>query len=274
MSATFSSSRLLQLVRKQWIENSRFYILSALALIGILGLVLLFWFNTSGNYVKNFKEEDLYIIFTFGMYIVGGVFASMSFSMLGEKEKGTYWLSFPASHLEKMLCIVLYNVIFFTLVYCACFLLLKTVAFTYIQNLIKTEPSRYHWQYMNRGINSNDFSVAFPYFMYAFFAVQAFYVLGSVYFARFSFVLTTVVGIILIAGFMWYAVYLSKNILPNNYDWQGNHVRRYVNTIGTYDYSRYELSGTLAEAFWFIVKFIWAPVFWIAAWYRLKEKQI
>ena len=271
MSATFSSFRLLQLVRKQWIENSRFYIFSALALIGILGLVLLFWFNNSDN---SFKEESLYMIFTFGIYIAGGVFASMSFNMLGEKEKGTYWLSFPASHLEKLLCILLYNVVFFTLVYCACFLLLKTAAFSNIQNLIKTNPQQYHWRYMDWGTNSNDFSVAFPFFMYAFFAVQAFYVLGSVYFARFSFVLTTVVGAILIAGFMWYTVYLSKNMFPNGYAWQGNHVRRYINIQGTYNYSRYELSGMSYEVLSFIVKFIWAPVFWIAAWYRLKEKQI
>ena len=271
MSATFSSFRLLQLVRKQWIENSRFYIFSALALIGILGLVLLFWFNNSGN---SFKEESLYMIFTFGMYLAGGVFASMSFSMLGEKEKGTYWLAFPASHLEKLLCILLYNVVFFTLVYCACFLLLKTVAFTYIQSLIKTDPLRYHWRYMDWGINSNDFSVAFPYFMYAFFAVQAFYVLGSVYFARFSFVLTTVIGAVLIAGFLWYAVYLSKNMFPNGYNWNGNHVSKHFISGGSLTSSRYELSGTLSGILSFIVKFIWAPVFWIAAWYRLKEKEI
>jgi hypothetical protein len=270
MSATFSFSRLLQLLRKQWIENARFYILSALALIGILGIVLVFWFNASGN---SFKEESLYIIFTFGIYIAGGVFASMSFSMLGEKEKGTYWLAIPASHFEKLLCILLYNVVFFTLVYCACFLLLKTVAFTYIQNLIATNPTKYHWRYMDWRENSNDFSVVFSYFMYAFFAVQSFYVLGSIYFVRFSFVLTTVVVAVLIGGFMWYAIYLSRNMLPNNYNWNGNHVTTHVSDNG-FQSSRYDLPGLLSQAFSLIVKFVWAPVFWIATWYRLREKQI
>ncbi|MEO6232392.1 MAG: hypothetical protein ABJB11_24645 [Ferruginibacter sp.] len=271
MSDIFSFSRLLQLVRKQWIENARLYVLSTLALIGILGMVLLFWFFSSSD---SFKEEALYIIFTFGIYIAGGVFASMSFNMLGEKEKGTYWLAFPASQLEKLLCILLYNVVFFTLVYGACFLLLKTVAFTYIQNLIAINPAKYHWRNMDWRETSNEFSVAFPYFMYAFFAVQAFYVLGSIYFVRFSFVLTTVVGAALIAGFMWYAVYLSKNMLPDSYHWNGNHVSTQISDSSGFTTSRYDLPGLLSEVFSFLVKFVWAPVFWIATWYRLREKQI
>ena len=96
MTTTFSFSRLLQLIRKQWIENSRLYLFSVLALLGMLGLIMLFWVIADG---KQYSEDSLYIIFVFGLFVAGAVFASMSFSMLGNKEKGTYWLAFPASHL-------------------------------------------------------------------------------------------------------------------------------------------------------------------------------
>jgi len=292
MRATFSFSRFIQLIRKQWIENFRLYLFSVLALIGILGIVLIFWMSSDNN----FKEETLYIIFTFGMYIAGGVFASMSFSMLGEKDKGTFWLGLPASHLEKLLCTIFYNLIVFTLVYCACFFMLKTLAITYIQNLIAVNPTKYHYSLMDWN-DKNGFNNVLPFFMYSFFAVQAFYLMGSVYFSRFSFVLTTVVGVALFGGFIWYAFSLSKIMIPSRFDWQfktyvddrwihkisntpnDNNFNRYQlsdNTfiLGDYTFNRYQLSNMFIDVLSFLIKFIWAPVFWIAAWYRLKEKEI
>ena len=141
MTTTFNFSRLLQLIRKQWIENSRLYLYSVLALLGMLGLIMIFWVITDG---KNYSEDSLYIIFLFGLFIAGAVFASMSFSMLGNKEKGTYWLSFPASHLEKLLCMIFYNVIVFTVVYCVCFFLVKSVAVAYVNSLVAEIPVSIH----------------------------------------------------------------------------------------------------------------------------------
>ena len=137
MTTTFSFSRLLQLIRKQWFENSRLYIFSILALLGILGLVMIFWVITDG---PHYSEDSLYIIFLFGLFIAGSVFASMSFSMLGNKERGTYWLAFPASHLEKLICMIFYNVVVFTVVYCACFFLLKSMAVTYVNSFVAGNP--------------------------------------------------------------------------------------------------------------------------------------
>ncbi len=148
MTTTFSFPRLLQLIRKQWFENSRLYLFSTLALLGMLGLVIIFWIMSGG---KNYSEDNLYIIFLFGLFIAGSVFASMSFSMLGNKEKGTYWLAFPASHLEKLLCMIFYNAIVFTLVYCICFFLVKTLAITYVSALVADDPGVYSLQKISMG---------------------------------------------------------------------------------------------------------------------------
>ncbi len=103
MSSTLSLTRLGKLITKQLFENSRLYIFSILALFGLLSLVFAFWFVAAG---PNYHEEQTYIIFIFGLFIAGTVFAGMSFNMLGSKDKGIYWLSVPATHLEKLICTI------------------------------------------------------------------------------------------------------------------------------------------------------------------------
>ncbi len=271
MNLTFSFSRLLQLVRKQWIENARLYVFATLALAGIIGLIFLFWLNTSNDH---FNEEPLFVIFAFGLLIAGGIFASMSFSMLGEKEKGTYWLGLPASHLEKLLCVIFYNLVVFTLVYTACLLLLEKTAVAYAQKLVAGDPLNYHFKPM--GWNDiNGFGQVFPFFIYAFFAVQPFYLLGSVYFSRFSFVLTTVAGAALIGIFIGTTFYLFDHMHPKAFSWNGSSIECLdMDNNGDSVLHRYQLSGIPIDSLSFLIKFIWAPVFWVATWYRLKEKEI
>ncbi|MGZ8557820.1 MAG: hypothetical protein ACXWWC_05790 [Chitinophagaceae bacterium] len=267
MTTTFSFSRLLQLIRKQWFENSRLYLFSTLALLGMLGLIIIFWTISDGT---NYSEDSLYIIFLLGLFIAGAVFASMSFSMLGNKEKGTYWLAFPASHLEKLICMIFYNVVVFTVVYCACFFLVKSIAVTYINSLVAADPAAYSFR---RSVwdSNRSFLGILPHFIYGFFAVQAFYLLGSVYFPRYSFVLTTMVGSALIFVFVYYSVELLQGVF-HGFSWNGDHLRKYEGDFNTYQ--RYELSPVLTNLLSFGVKYILAPVFWVAAWFRLKEKQI
>lgn len=268
MTTTFSVPRLLQLIRKQWFENSRLYLFSILALLGMLGLIMFFWAIADG---KSYSEDSLYIIFIFGLFTAGAVFASMSFSMLANKERGTYWLAFPASHLEKLICMIFYNVVVFTVVYCACFFFLKSIAVTYINSLVAGDPQAYSFR---RSVWDSDHSFLgiVPYFIYGFFAVQAFYMMGSVYFPRYSFVLTTMIGSALIFLFVYYSMELLKGSFHEGYSWNGDHLRKYDADFNSY--KRYELSPVLTNLVSFGIKYIWAPVFWVVAWFRLKEKQI
>jgi hypothetical protein len=267
MTTTFSFPRLLQLIRKQWIENSRMYLFSVLALLGMLGLIMIFWVISDG---RNYSEDSAYVIFVIGLYLAGAVFASMSFSMLGNREKGTYWLAFPASHLEKLITMIFYNVVVFTVAYCACFFLIKSVAVAYINSLVAEYPGTYSFR---RSVwdSNRSFLGILPYFIYGFFAIQAFYLLGSVYFPRYAFVITTIIGSALIFLFTYYSVELLEKSF-SGYSFNGDHIRKY--TAGHDTYQRYNLSPVFKDLLGFAVKFIWAPVFWVVAWFKLKEKQI
>jgi len=268
MTTTFSFTRLLQLIRKQWFENSRLYLFSTLAMLGILGLVMIFWVATGG---ANYIEDSLFIIFLFGLFIGGCVYASMSFSMLGNKERGTYWLAFPASHLEKLVCMIFYNVIVFGIVYCACFFLVKSMAVSYVNSLVTANPQNYTFRRSEWG-SDHSFLAIFPYFLYCFFAVQSFYLLGSVYFPRFSFILTTVVGSALIFVFVYYSVEILEKSFYQGFSWNGDHLRKYNADFSSYQ--RFELSPVFTNLLSFAIKYLWAPVFWVVSWFRLKEKQI
>jgi hypothetical protein len=267
MTASFSFSRLVQLIRKQWVENARLYIYSVLALLGMLGLVTILWVLSDAN---TYSEDSLYIIFVFGLFIAGTVFAAMSFSMLGNKEKGTYWLSFPASHLEKLICMIFYNVIVFTVVYLLCFLLVRGLAVAYVNSLVEQHPGIYSFRRSTWNSNESFLGIV-PYLLYTFFAVQSFYLLGSVYFSRYSFVVTTIVGSVLIFLFIYYSVNLIEGSL-DGYAFGGDNIREYTNDFSSY--KRYDLPAAMRESILFLAKYMWAPVFWVVAWFRLKEKQI
>ena len=265
MSSTFSFSRLGKLITKQFYENARFYGFATLAIFALLALVFTFWVTATS---PNHHEEGTYIILIFGLFISGSIFASMSFNMLGSKDKGIYWLSVPATHLEKLVCTIFYTTIVFTLVYCLCFYLVKAIGVSILKEYMRTHPG-------HRYIEVTDFTHGFAgvikYFIYAYFAVQALYLLGSVYFSRYSFIITTVVGAFLIFVFAYYMVRIQDSMLKG-FDWELISARKFQSVNG--GYLLYSISPTISNILTYVFQFAWAPLFWVVTWFRLKEKEI
>ena len=266
MAIEFSFPRLIQLIKRQWIENSRLYLLSVLGLICVTALLMWAWVMSSSTM---YFEEVTYFMFIFGLFICGFVYASFSFNALSDKTKATYWLSLPASHFEKMLAILFYTTIVFSIVYCLIFFSIRANAVSYVKEMVLANPKKYTFQPVQW---TESFKVVFAAFMYGFVAIQAFYLLGSVYFSKYSFVLTTIVGAILISLFIYYAAELAMSFFGEEYSWQGIVVKA-ADSDERY-YRVYKLSPFITGLLFFIAKFIWAPVFWFTTWYRLKEKQV
>ena len=261
MSPTFSFSRLGKLIAKQFYENSRLYLISTLALLGLLSLAFTFWITVAG---PNYQEEETYFIFLFGLFLAGAIFASMSFNMLGRKDKGIYWLGIPATHLEKLVCTILFSVVLFFIVYCLCFYLVKSIALTYLD-------SRVGAIYTEMNGSNDGFGSVFKYFLYAYFAVQSLYLLGSVYFSRYSFIVTTVVGALVMFLFVYYITQIDRFMEPDS--WELFTVKRADANVQD-SYFLYSVSPTVVDVIKYAVQFLWVPVFWVATWYRLKEKEI
>ena len=147
--------------------------------------------------------------------------------------------------------------------------MISSIALNYVQELALEKPTYYSFHPVNW---TESFNTVFWVFMYGYLAIQAFYLLGSVYFSRYSFVLTTVLGATLIILFSYYTVKLSDTFFGDGYQWQGTSVKG-VHTDENY-FRVYELPPFVMNFLVFVFKFIWAPVFWVATWYRLKEKQV
>ncbi|HEX8462315.1 MAG TPA: hypothetical protein VF623_12830, partial [Segetibacter sp.] len=202
--------------------------------------------------------------------ISGSVFASMSFNMLGDKDKGIYWLSLPATHFEKLVATIFYTTVLFSIIYCLCFYLIKTVALIILKQLMADTPG---FSYQEMQDFSKGFGEVFPYFICGFFAVQALYLLGSVYFSRYSFIVTSVVFALLFFSFMYYMTKLEHGFFEKGVSWDITQaVKRNVGVPGSY--WLYSVSPTTAKIFKYLVMFGWAPVFWFVTWCRLREKEV
>ncbi len=268
MTANFSFKRTLQLVSKQWIENRRMYLMSVLALLGLLGIVFVFWASAGGS---RYNEESLYIAGLFGLFITGSIFASTAFNMLSSKDKGIYWISFPASHLEKFLATWFFNFIVFFLVYAVCFYFFKTLAETYVQMLIEKDPSRFSYKKIEWS-RPGSLGAVLPYFVSAFFAVQATFLLGSVAFKRFAFIITIVLVAALLFLFIFYLSKIDDYAFPDH-NWNLFSLRdKYV--PGNDTYKEYINASVIEKGITFFLKFLMAPVLWFITWIKLKEKQI
>jgi hypothetical protein len=128
------------------------------------------------------------------------------------------------------------------------------------------------------------------YLLLLYFVVQSIFIAGSVYFARFSFVKTTIAALLtglLIAFVIGKIIY---PILPHGSYYQGitsyhvYTVKEGVTVNGvTTGISIYSdpvtdkfimLPAWIDDVLLFLLKFAFAPMFWLAAYFRLKEKEI
>lgn len=267
MSSTFSFTRLGKLITKQLFENARLYTFAVLALFALLALVFTFWIAGGG---ARYNEAETYVIFLFGLFIAGSVFASMSFNMLSSKDKGIYWLGVPATHLEKLICTIFFSTIVFTIAYCLCFYIVKSIGISFLSEYIKKYPGR---SYTEMKDFEHGFGAAIKYFIYGYFAVQSFYLLGSVYFPRYSFIITTVAGAFIIFIFVYYINRIHENILFTGSNWDLVSVRKSDASVKD-GYFLYSISPVLSNIIRYLMQFAWAPLFWMVAWFRLKEKEI
>lgn len=267
MNNRFSFKRLLLLIQKQLSENIKLYLYGTLALIGLLIIAILLWITMGGDL---YKGEVLLNIYLVGLFISGALFSNLSFNMLSNKSKGIYWLTLPASHGEKLVCAIFFNLIVFTTVYTLCYYLVSQGAIAYIREMTRQYPYKYHYKKINWYEEDTQREVTV--FGYAFFAVQAFYLLGSVAIKRFSFVLTTAIGALLIIGFIFFMQYLSHALERYHVGYNIINARDYTGNSGSYH--EYSLNNVASGFIILLAKFIWAPFFWLVTWFKLKEKEI
>jgi hypothetical protein len=262
MQAIFSFQRLGLLIRKQWAERARLYLLMMAALTGLLIIAFILWWTISDQVLYS---EPLFIFFFVGLFLGGCIMAGMTFSDLAQRTTGIYYLGVPATHGEKLVCGILFSQVFFNAAYTAIFFLVKAGAL----GLIAMNP-HIHVERLHESFDAHNVA---HYLLILYTAIQTFYLLGSVYFERFAFVKTTVAGAVAVVAFVLFVIYVLGSIVNGqNFGIHDMGVVRLRADNG--EIRLYTFPLWLAQSLWFLLRFIWAPVFWVVAYFRLREKEL
>jgi hypothetical protein len=273
MNQTFSFQRWSLLVAKHWSENRKRYLLSVVA---FMSLILVWYVFTMLVDNSNPMAEGLqWITFYFSLFVVGPFYASQFFKSLGSKSKAVDYLMVPASALEKTLTGIFYVVILFPVIFIAAFYLVDTIAIAganLFHPSYNTEGAK-HAQIANIfDLRNPRINLAFYWFL-LFFGIQSAFLLGSVYFAQYSYVKTAISLslVCLIAAFV--GIYLPSQWMPRGGFFQSP-VNYMIYTDNWEDRKMVALPFWLGQILQYIFLYAFHPIFWITTYFRLKEKEV
>jgi hypothetical protein len=220
-----------------------------------------------------------------GLFIVGCLYASTLFSDLASKPKGINYLSLPASQLEKTLCALFYGVIIFfvayTIVfYVADFIMVKVangVAFSFWEknhSVGEVFTPQKIINIFNSGENSGMEKIdMFQIFLLTYFAIQSAYILGSVYFTKFSFIKTTISLLLVVLFIILFIGKILDGLLPHGSFYQNiTSYQIFGDEFG--DQKIIRLPEWVGSGVMFFLKYAFAPIFWTVTFFRVKEKEI
>jgi hypothetical protein len=278
MNQVFDLNRWLLLVAKHWNENKKRYLLGLAAIAGLL--VIWYVFMILANQTNSLYEDLQMSTYFVGLYLIGCLFGSMLFADLSGGPKAIHYLSVPASNLEKLLCALLYGVVLFYITYTAVFYLVD-VPMVKVANMVSFkywQESHQTGKFVAQQITnvfiephgSPSFNVYYHLFL-GFIAAQAAFILGSVYFASYSFIKTVIVLLLVTLFFVFFIIKVLNPIMPHG-DFNS------FTKFRLYEREHYWQVVALPE--WinpillFLLKYAFAPVFWVATYFRLKEKEI
>jgi hypothetical protein len=287
MNQVFDFTRWGLLVRKHWGDNRNKYALS----LGAIAALLLLWYGflilVDGRGVM--RHDGQIVTYYVGLFLTGSLYASLLFSDLANKPKALNFLSVPASHLEKVLCMALYCVLIYFVCYTVIFYAVDFIMIK-VNNAVQLadwEKARFRTPgsvfkpqtianvFYNFDPNStrNPFNTL-TFVLLLFFAVQSAYALGSIYFPAYSFIKTTISLLLLILFFIFLVTKVLSPILPVG---GFNGPLTEFNLKGPnnqWGWRVIQLPSWTDDVFFGFFKFVVAPVFWLITYFRLKEKEV
>lgn len=281
MNQTFNLNRWQMLVGGHWAENRKRYLLALLAMGGMLTA----WYGFLLA-IDKFGPLNLFIQYSAyhcGLYIIGCLYASTIFAELGDKARAIQYLSVPASHLEKLLCGILFGVVLFFLAYTLIFYMVDIPMVSMANRIIAREHQ--HWPGTMEPIGNVEVlnlwnnqwapmpDKRFHLILLGYFAIQSTFLLGSVYFARWAFIKTIVALLVFWLSFILIMDKGLRGWLPEG--WHVDSMLQWANNTsleGPIQFVR--LPATFERVMIFLIQYSIPPVLWIITYFRLKEKEV
>lgn len=256
-------NRLWLLIRKQAIENYKFYLIGGGTLAGLLFSVFLLTYHLSDG----IAYDNQIILFIIGLFLGGTLFTSFTFSGLSNRPKGIAYLTLPASMLEKMICAFLYSNILFFVFYLIVFYAIDIP-------FVKMTVHYFPWKYNNIPQEIHNDSLvfgighkAFGYIVLTYFVIQTIFLLGSVYFERFVFIKTGLA----IFGFCL-LLYLINLLVA--YGLMQGKVDAFPFAMLRVNYVSVNPPNFMKQILGVVFGYLLVPFLWVVCYIRLREKQM
>ncbi len=248
MNQYFSFHRFRLLVLKHWADNQK---RSTLAILASTGL-LFAWFILNFFWLQEDTADVQEGTYLFVLIAGTALYTSQYFNHLASRTRANNLLLLPASTFEKLLCGLLYTVVLFFLVATAVFYIAGGLAVA-ISNALTDNGEKVTL--------INTFSVDFFHFhnghqlinyVLVFLFIQAVFLLGSVYFSKYSFVKTVITCLIFSLTVMGLVYIIDEWITP------------------------IDINETMPDSMVMLLivfGYAIAPLLWLATYFRLKSKQ-
>ncbi len=249
------SNRVLLLLKKQWLESRKAWLIGALAIAAILS----FLFVLIDHWRTSFNGDTTNGIFLLLLFIGGGLFMAGIFKDLGNQQKGVWFLILPASAFEKLIVALGYGILAYLFTYLGIFYTIQEVMLLILGS---------------DGLHRVDlFKNGFYQFVFMFVNFQSVILLGSIFFNKSQFLKTVLV--IITGEFLVYngnngllkLITREKTITSNapldSFQFVYHNENMYV-------HSPPGIQLTMNVVSWLII-----PVtLWLITWYRIKEKEL
>lgn len=269
MNNTFNLQRFGLLLRRQWLEFGKIYLVSLLVLWGIF---LAFYGYNYYNFVTDYRElhpgDYRYGILNFRipLFIVTGIIfgtlvSSTYFSHLGQKPKAVIDLMTPASIFEKFLSGVLYTSVLATFSFLFLFYFTDLAFVAKIRSVFEEVTKSpiveaNHLDYFFNENNPNEFKPLY----FVPFLITSIFLLGSIYFNRFHYI-KTAISLMVFCAIWSYIIVKSGQALFEN--------RSPIALEPPIS------NGKDAAEIWFSALLIALSfIFWGLTYLRLKEKEV
>ncbi|RZL22604.1 MAG: hypothetical protein EOO96_23910 [Pedobacter sp.] len=268
MNNTFNINRFGLLLKRQWLDFGKIYLISLVVIAGVL--VASYAFNTNVPRRIQYLDAQNYFNMNFRIpvfLIVGMLFisivASTYFAYLGQKSKAILDLMLPASVFEKFLAGVFYTAIVSLFSYLLIFYVTDISYTAYINTQIDTLKASNSAILQVKGARTFLAEVApsqdvFRYFFAFPFLFTAIFLLGSIYFNRFHYI-KTAVSVMIFIGISMYIINEVADLITKNM----------VMVNHTYSSDK---SGVLTLVL--LITIVLTLAIWAIAYIRLKEKEV
>ncbi|HWZ03748.1 MAG TPA: hypothetical protein VNX40_09060 [Mucilaginibacter sp.] len=255
MNNIFNLNRFGRLFVKHTVENYKSYLMSVTVLIGVMIL--------GGSFLIYMIEAPMdrglqTAVFSMILLLAGTIFTSTIFSGYGDKKKAVSLLTLPASHFEKFLVAWVYSFLLFVIVYTIGFFLVDSLLIN-----IKHFPG-----HTDEAINFFRTPIVQMYIVYALLHSIAFY--GAIFYEKLHFIKTAFVFFISFGLLIATNKFLLSAFIPKTIDMSVP----YGNLRIQSDQQTFEISISQQDYYMIWIITVLALVFWTAAYYRLKEKQV